>query len=117
MIPIPAYRNHYAGVVKMSESWIQFSVSRDCGSRSFMLFQNTYTAEEQSTVDLYFVALHDLHSGCWGSACTKEVVDYQPHFWKKCRTAVGVEVKAENDLSLATFKENTGMDLDLRCES
>lgn len=40
---------------------------------------------------------------------TEEVLNYQPHFRAKCRSAVGIEIKVENDPSLESFEENTGI--------
>lgn len=40
----------------------------------------------------------------------KEKADYVPHFRIKCREAVSLAVKVENDESLEVFKENTGLD-------
>ena len=40
---------------------------------------------------------------------TQEELLYQPHFRPKCRNAVGIEIKVENDPSIEIFKENTGL--------
>lgn len=40
----------------------------------------------------------------------KVVLDYLPHFRLKCREAVAISVKIENDESLEAFRENTGLD-------
>lgn len=42
----------------------------------------------------------------------RKKLDYLPHFKHKCRTAVTIEIKVENDLSLPEFQENTGLEYD-----
>ena len=40
---------------------------------------------------------------------TEEKVLYQPHFRSKGTEAVGIEIKIENDPSIESFQENTGL--------
>ena len=40
---------------------------------------------------------------------TQEELLYQPCFRPKCRSALGIEIKVENDPSLEAFVENTGL--------
>ena len=40
---------------------------------------------------------------------TQEVLDYKPHFKLKCKNAVSLEMKVENDESHEAFKENTAI--------
>ena len=39
-------------------------------------------------------------------------LSYKPTFKKKCRTAVAIKVKIENDPTLEEFRENSGLDAD-----
>ena len=45
------------------------------------------------------------------STHTEEALNYQPQFRPKCRSAVGIEIKVENDPSLDKFEENAGLRL------
>ena len=40
---------------------------------------------------------------------TREVLEYVPSFKLKCKTAVSLEIKVENDASLEVFEENTAL--------
>lgn len=51
------------------------------------------------------------YDGVTGSPA-EEALTYQPHFRPKCRSAVAVEVKVENDPTVEAFRENTGLELD-----
>lgn len=46
------------------------------------------------------------YDGVTGSR-TEEVLNYQPHFRRKCTSAVGIEMKVENDPTFEDFRENT----------
>ena len=48
--------------------------------------------------------------GCKPHLSMEEKAEYVPHFRLKCREAVALAVKVENDESLEAFKENTGLD-------
>lgn len=51
---------------------------------------------------------HHGYDGMTGTH-TEEERNYQPRFRPKCRSAVGIEIKVENDPSLEDFEKNTGL--------
>ncbi len=79
MIPIPDYLNNIAEFEKSTGNWVTFSLRCSCGCRTFLVYENCLTQEEQRLTAPYWDALRSLCA--YPSTMTVDG-DGTRHYWR-----------------------------------